>query len=76
MPEGVFVLAATLRWVTVAALCALVVRDILDPDRDPVRASYPDDPDGGVLDGAPDRPVAPEPLPAYVTPPPPGERFA
>lgn len=55
-PEGVFVLAATLRWVTLAVLCALVVRDVLRPDRDAVRHTYPDDPDGGVLDGAPDAP--------------------
>jgi uncharacterized membrane protein len=55
MPEGAFVLAATLRWVTVAALCVLVVRDIRYPRHDPVRADYPDDPDGGLFDGAPDR---------------------
>ncbi|XHM92467.1 glycosyltransferase family 87 protein [Peterkaempfera sp. SMS 1(5)a] len=36
-------------------LCALVVRDILLPDRDPVRWDGSDDPSGGVLDGAPDR---------------------
>jgi uncharacterized membrane protein len=53
-PEGVFVLAASLRLITVAALCVLVVRDILRPERDPVRQTYDDDPDGGVLDGAPD----------------------
>ncbi|WP_184539652.1 glycosyltransferase family 87 protein [Micromonospora polyrhachis] len=56
IPEGVFVLAATLRLITVAALCWLVVRDVLHPERDAVRATYPDDPDGGVLDGAPDAP--------------------
>lgn len=55
-PEGVFVLAATLRITTVTMLCALVVREILRPQCDPVRATYPDDPDGGVLDGAPDAP--------------------
>jgi uncharacterized membrane protein len=55
-PEGVFVLAATLRLVTVAVLCGLVVREILRPDLDPVRRTYADDPDGGVLDGAPDSP--------------------
>lgn len=36
-------------------LCAVVVRDILLPDRDPVRWDGSDDPSGGVLDGAPDR---------------------
>ena len=55
-PEGVFVLAATLRLGTVVLLCVLVVRDILRPERDQVRATYPDDPDGGDFDGAPDAP--------------------
>jgi hypothetical protein len=32
----------------------LVIRDILRPERDPVRQTYLDDPDGGVFDGAPD----------------------
>lgn len=77
MPEGVFVLAATLRWATVAVLCALVVRDILLPDHDPVRADYDDDPDGGVLsgpdatpdplDGTPDRPHTADLAVAYQT---------
>ncbi|MFJ2513542.1 glycosyltransferase family 87 protein [Streptomyces griseoviridis] len=35
-------------------LCAVVVRDILLPERDPVRRSGDDDPSGGVLDGARD----------------------
>jgi uncharacterized membrane protein len=35
-------------------LCAVVVRDILMPERDPVRRSGDDDPSGGVLDGAED----------------------
>ncbi|MET7748067.1 glycosyltransferase 87 family protein [Micromonospora sp. NPDC005367] len=55
-PEGVFVLAASLRLVTVVVIYALIVRDILRPERDAVRATYADDPDGGVLDGAPDAP--------------------
>jgi uncharacterized membrane protein len=33
-------------------LCVMVVRDILMPDRDPVRRAGDDDPSGGVLDGA------------------------
>ncbi len=37
-----------------AVPCALVVRDILVPAKDPVRADGADDPSGGVLDGAPD----------------------
>lgn len=55
MPEGWFIVAASLRWLTVAVLCLLVVRDILQPRHDVVRQQYPDDPDGGVFDGAPDR---------------------
>ncbi len=55
-PEGVFVLAASLRLVTVAVLCGFVIRDIVRPERDAVRATYADDPDGGVLDGADDAP--------------------
>ncbi|MGW0086046.1 glycosyltransferase family 87 protein [Streptomyces sp. NPDC003393] len=35
-------------------LCAVVVRDILMPERDVVRLAGDDDPSGGVLDGAPD----------------------
>ncbi|GHE42311.1 membrane protein [Streptomyces longispororuber] len=35
-------------------LCAVVVRDILMPERDVVRRTGEDDPGGGVLDGAPD----------------------
>ncbi|MEU3507518.1 glycosyltransferase 87 family protein [Streptomyces longwoodensis] len=36
-------------------LCAVVVRDILQPERDVVRQAGDDDPSGGVLDGAPDK---------------------
>lgn len=53
-PEGVFVLAATLRLVTVAVLGGFVIRDILRPELDAVRGNYADDPDGGFFDGAPD----------------------
>jgi uncharacterized membrane protein len=54
IPEGTFVLASTLRLVTVAVLCGLVVREICRPELDSVRSTYADDPDGGVLDAAPD----------------------
>jgi len=54
-PEGTFVLAATLRLVTLLILCGFVIRDVMHPERDAVRALYPDDPDGGPFDGAPDR---------------------
>ncbi|KKJ94084.1 glycosyltransferase family 87 protein [Micromonospora sp. HK10] len=53
-PEGVFVLAASFRLITVVVLCGFVIRDILRPERDAVRGTYADDPDGGVLDGAED----------------------
>ncbi|MEU4243052.1 glycosyltransferase 87 family protein [Actinoplanes sp. NPDC026619] len=49
IPEGTFVLAATLRIITVAVLCGLVVREIWRPELDVVRQSYSDDPDGGPL---------------------------
>ncbi|NEK84929.1 DUF2029 domain-containing protein [Blastococcus saxobsidens] len=56
-----FFLGVGLRDVAVVVLMALVVRDVLDPDRDVVRTSWPgvDDPAGGVLDRAPDRLVVP-----------------
>jgi len=43
------------RFLAVALLAAYVVRDILRPERDVVRARGLDDPAGGVLDQAPDR---------------------
>jgi Glycosyltransferase family 87 len=43
------------RFLTVALLAAYVVRDILYPERDVVRAHGLDDPAGGVLDQAEDR---------------------
>jgi len=54
-PEWVFAWAAGMRLVTVLVLVWLVVREVLHPELDVVRHSYDDDPDGGVLDGAPDR---------------------
>jgi uncharacterized membrane protein len=65
-PEGVFVLASILRLSTVAILCGFIVHDILHPERDAVRTTYPEDPDGGLLnDAAEPRPVAaPAPAPA------------
>jgi uncharacterized membrane protein len=52
-----FFLGVLLRDVAVLVLMALVVRDVLRPDGDVVRTSWPgvDDPAGGVLDHAPDR---------------------
>jgi uncharacterized membrane protein len=54
IPEGTFVLAATLRLGAVAILCGLVIREIWRPELDAVRETYADDPDGGPFDGAPD----------------------
>jgi uncharacterized membrane protein len=54
IPEGTFVLAASLRLITVAILCGLVVREIWRPELDAVRETYTDDPDGGVADKEPD----------------------
>ncbi|WP_093800063.1 glycosyltransferase family 87 protein [Streptomyces sp. Wb2n-11] len=52
-PEG-YQLAIALHLLATLYLCAVVVRDILVPDRDPVRRDGTDDPSGGVLDGAQD----------------------
>src|SRR5690606_29014544 len=50
IPEGVYILAATLRWVTVTVLCVLVIRDIVRPSGDVVRRTYDGgDPDAGVF---------------------------
>jgi hypothetical protein len=51
---GWYFAALDARFLTVALLCAYVVRDILHPERDVVRAGGSDDPAGGVLDHAPD----------------------
>ncbi|MBV9207919.1 MAG: hypothetical protein JO037_21545, partial [Actinobacteria bacterium] len=51
---GWYFAALAARFLAVGLLAAYVVRDILDPERDPVRALGHDDPAGGVLDGAAD----------------------
>lgn len=53
--SGLYFVALLARSVTVLVLCALIVRDVLRPERDVLRAEEVDDPAGGVLDGAPDR---------------------
>ena len=54
--QGWYVAATAAHWLSTAWLMALVVRDILVPEHDPVRgdgfAEDRDDPGGGVLDGA------------------------
>jgi uncharacterized membrane protein len=55
---GAYALAVGLHWVGTAWFMGMVVRDILRPEHDPVRADgfaeHRDDPGGGVLDGKPD----------------------
>ena len=51
---GVYFAALLARFAAVVILAALVVRDILHPEADLVRAAGDDDPAGGVLDHAPD----------------------
>jgi hypothetical protein len=52
-----FYLAVLVRDAALIALVVLVVREILRPDSDVVRTTWPgvDDPAGGVLDGSRDR---------------------
>ncbi|WP_374118545.1 glycosyltransferase family 87 protein [Streptomyces sp. 8L] len=54
LPAQGYQLAIALHLAGTLYLCALVVRDALLPERDPVRADGSDDPSGGVLDRAPD----------------------
>ena len=53
--NGLYFAAVLARFGSVALLCALVVRDILSPAVNVVRAEGEDDPAGGVLADAPDR---------------------
>ncbi|WP_043265236.1 glycosyltransferase 87 family protein [Streptomyces sp. CT34] len=52
-PEG-YQLAIVLHLLATLYLCAVVIRDILMPERDVVRRDGDDDPSGGVLDRSPD----------------------
>jgi uncharacterized membrane protein len=52
---GLFFAAVLLRDLLLLVFAAFVVRDIVRPELDPVRADGVDDPAGGVLDEAPDR---------------------
>jgi uncharacterized membrane protein len=54
--HGLYFSALLARFAAVLTLCVLVIRDIVRPERDIVRAGgHEDDPAGGVLDGAEDR---------------------
>jgi uncharacterized membrane protein len=55
LPPGWYFATLLARFVTVGLLVAYVVRDILRPERDVVRARGHDDPAGGILDGAEDQ---------------------
>ncbi|MFF1465360.1 glycosyltransferase family 87 protein [Streptomyces sp. NPDC058330] len=57
LPQEGYQVAIALHLLGTLYLCAVVVRDILMPERDPVRRDGSDDPSGGVLDGAPDTPL-------------------
>jgi uncharacterized membrane protein len=52
--DRIYWLAVIIRLLTQSWVVVLVVRDILRPQHDPVRAGGADDPTGGVLDRAPD----------------------
>lgn len=54
IPEWIHTDATFFRIGTTVWVCAMIVRDILRPEHDPIRADGSDDPAGGVLDGAPD----------------------
>ncbi|MFJ6696741.1 glycosyltransferase family 87 protein [Streptomyces sp. NPDC091272] len=54
LPTDGYQLAIALHLLGTLYVCAVVVRDILLPERDVVRRDGSDDPSGGVLDGAPD----------------------
>lgn len=58
-----FINAALVRDAMVLMLVYLVIRDVLRPEKDPVRIAGDDDPSGGVLQDAPDRFTLPS-LPA------------
>ncbi len=54
LPQGGYDFAIAVHLLGTLYLCAVVVRDALHAERDPVRLDGSDDPSGGVLDGAPD----------------------
>ena len=67
VPEWTHNGATFLRIAVLGWVCGLIVRDVLRPEHDPVRADGSDDPAGGVLDGAPDRVPARPPAPTPAT---------
>ena len=65
IPDGVYQGAFLIRDVALLWIVGLVVRDILAPGHDVVRAGGSDDPAGGPLDGAADQ-FSLAPMPAYA----------
>jgi uncharacterized membrane protein len=57
LPMDGYHLAIGVHLIGTLYLCAMVVRDALFPEQDPVRLDGSDDPSGGVLDGAEDKVV-------------------
>ena len=55
LPRGWWYVTVGIRDITLLVLVGFVVREMLRPRADVVRAGGEDDPAGGVLDGAPDR---------------------
>jgi uncharacterized membrane protein len=56
MSSGWYFATLLARFLTIALMCAYVIKDIYNPERDVVRVGgHDDDPAGGVLDGAEDR---------------------
>ncbi|GGO86268.1 membrane protein [Wenjunlia tyrosinilytica] len=54
LPEGGYHAVIAVHLLGTLYLCAMVVRDMLHPEHDPVRQDGTDDPSGGPLDGARD----------------------
>ncbi|TQS41486.1 DUF2029 domain-containing protein [Cryptosporangium phraense] len=67
LPEAVFTLASIARWLSVAVMCGLVVREALKPELDVVRRDGVDDPEGGVLDESRSPELEQHPVPAVAT---------
>lgn len=65
LPEDGYQLVVLVHLLGTLYLCAVVVRDAILPEHDPVRRDGSDDPGGGVLDRAPDAfAIRPRPRPA------------
>jgi uncharacterized membrane protein len=72
LPARGYWLAVAVHLAATATFALLVVRDVLQPERDVVRAGGVDDPSGGVFDGATDRFVLAAPTEPVAEPEPAG----